>query len=183
MISLILLTIGSLTSPAQASAKYDIHQQTAGLFSGGSGRTKNPRKFVEIYQGVQVETDYAPTVGRHPAPAPGPFVPLHYHSPAELAEPLIVPPAPVYLDDTASSQKSGAPASNKLNSAIPTAVANDISNARREFESLPSTVSANAGVDGTDAGDTAATPPKASGSATGSKATADYDYITAGKKY
>ncbi|QAY80175.1 hypothetical protein [Sphingosinicella sp. BN140058] len=74
--------------------------QFAGMFGG-------KRKFVEIVQEPQIETDVAPTVGRRPERAPEPFVPVRYLTPEQRAEPIIVDPAPVLI--YANAQKDSGP--------------------------------------------------------------------------
>lgn len=60
--------------------------------------TKIPRKFHELEQQVQYDGEFSPPVGRKPQPEPTPTVPVHYLTPAERDLPVIVPPAPRYID-------------------------------------------------------------------------------------
>ena len=66
------------------------------------GSNGTPRKFVEKVQEVQVEKDYSPTVGRRPEPQPSPLTPVRYLTPEQRAEPIIVDPAPIIINDEES---------------------------------------------------------------------------------
>lgn len=62
---------------------------------------KAPRKFKEIEQPVQFEGDYSPRVGRSPTPEPSATVPVRFMSASERAIPIVVAPAPRYVDEAA----------------------------------------------------------------------------------
>jgi hypothetical protein len=115
MISLVFSALSlTLTPPVKAPEAAPI--KLAGLFG-------KKQKWVEVPQEVQVEYDYAPTVGRRAEPAPQPFVPVRYLTPEQRAEPIIVEPAPrlVNIDELAKKQENAAtaPAEGQENAAPP----------------------------------------------------------------
>lgn len=59
---------------------------------------KNPRKWVEQIQGVQYDGEYSPPSGRQPEPEPSATVPVRYIPPYMRQIPVIVKPAPIYVD-------------------------------------------------------------------------------------
>ena len=82
--------------------------------ASSDGRVKNPRKFVEVAQGVQYEGEYSPPIGRQPEQMVSPTRPVRYLSPEQRALPVIVPPAPLYVEEQSS------PASvEKANTSVP----------------------------------------------------------------
>ncbi len=84
--------------------------------ASSDGRVKNPRKFVEVAQGVQYEGEYSPPIGRQPEQMVSPTRPVRYLSPEQRALPVIVPPAPRYVEE----QSPSAAAEKATNVAPPT---------------------------------------------------------------
>lgn len=125
--------------------------QIAGLF--GIGKQKG---FTEIVQKVQSEQDYAPQVGRQPERNPEPLVPVRYLTPEQRAEPIIVEPAPVYVqaDEQSNDRAQAAAREQPASNDVPVDY------------SAPSYITSTPEATGQEA--------IPSGSATGSTATADY---------
>lgn len=60
---------------------------------------KNPKKWVEQVQGVQYDGEYSPPSGRQAEPEPSATVPVRYIPPYMRQIPVIVKPAPIYVDE------------------------------------------------------------------------------------
>jgi hypothetical protein len=63
------------------------------------GKVKNPKKFVEVVQGVQYDGEYSPPSGRQPGPDYQKTGRVRFVKPYERDIPVIVPPAPIYVDE------------------------------------------------------------------------------------
>lgn len=63
------------------------------------GKVKNPKVFVEVTQGVQYDGEYSPPSGRQPGPDYQKTGRVHFLKPYEREIPVIVPPAPIYVDE------------------------------------------------------------------------------------
>lgn len=154
--------------------------------SNETGNRKNPRKFHEILQGVQYDGDYAPAAGRLPDPEPSRTVPVRYHPEWEKQIPVIVAPAPKYVDEADLERQNA----NGGNAQVPTAQADQdtreqaqdrsgAAGARRNGALTPvanvdrSILTSGGGASASEE-DEGEVAPAANGSATGSTAVATY---------
>lgn len=103
IIALTLSLASAALHPGDASSAQEARRSLSPVSRLAKG---NPKKWVELIQGVQEDGEYSPPAGRLPEPEPSATTPVRYLPRYMRDIPVIVKPAPVYVDEDTVAKES-----------------------------------------------------------------------------
>lgn len=101
-----VLALALATIPTNHAPTYGIDTRALLRPTTHLAGDKNPKKWVEQVQGVQYDGEYSPPAGRQAEPEPSATVPVRYIPPYMRQIPVIVKPAPIYVDEATIAQQN-----------------------------------------------------------------------------